>query len=150
MTNIRYGTMQYIYEIMFHLPHFFQTTKQNLSLPWWQQYGQCFSMLSWWCLHISNIDTESNVSICWSRHHCWFSALHLLKYLCVNALLIVTSIATIWIIRVRISIDFNVAVIAMAFRVVRLRREARRNAKLDEIFQVSKNPIFGKSRQQWF
>ena len=38
----------------------------------------------------------------------------------------------------RISIDFNVAVIAMAFRVVRLRREARRNAKLDEIFQVSK------------
>ena len=54
-------------------------------------------MLSWWGWHISNIDSESNASRCCSRHDCLFSALHLLKYLCVNALLIVTSIVTIWI-----------------------------------------------------
>ena len=35
----------------------------------------------------------------------------------------------------------------MAFRVVRLRREARRNAKLEEIFQV-KNIWFGISEEK--
>ena len=145
------GTMQYILWLNVSLASFFSNNKNKIFLSPGDSIGrQCFSMLSWWCLHISNIDIEGNESRCCSPHDCWFSVLYLLKYSCVKASLIVTSIVTIWIIRARISIDFKVAVIAMAFRVVRLRREARRNAKLDEIFQVSKNPIFGKSRQQWF